>query len=574
MRRVWDFGNTTVRNPNRLRDGLVILANEFQGKLQGKIAEAKFSKRLSEEGIIKTSGSQPDWFGRKWRSAFVKLGFITNKFRGELVERFKKVENSLGLKGEAYELTPAGKLLIQANSLGAIEDVFLRQLAHLELNSPTEDKYPNGNMKPFIFLLQVIYRLQKEDMEGLNKFEIGVFVIPFKNHTKVVVLETVSKIKKYRAEREKILGSVQRKKFDKEILVKVGQECHIQAYSLIDYADTCVRYSKLSGLVAPNHRRLILRDNKIDAIEALINREVDFLSNSGSDCCGYLENFYKGASLPTDEPLLAHKEIERLISKIKERGREIPFRFRVLQGNEETKTLEQARYDLLDLYVETEEEKFASTQNKFLEDIFEYIDSVQKDRRRIREDIDDPASYLEWAVWRAFLAIDHIVNPLKETRKFPIDQDIRPLNHAPANVPDMIFEFESFILVVEVTLTTSGRQEAMEGEPVRRHVANIALKFPQKQVYALFLAPKIDVNTSETFRRGIWYSGAKGLSVKIVPMDLEQFKLIVSFLVETNSRPSSLLELLDRCLECKEKVNSPVEWVEMIRERTQGWLVK
>ena len=37
---------------------------------------------------------------------------------------------------------------------------------------------------------------------------------------------------------------------------------------------------------------------------------------------------------------------------------------------------------------------------------------------------------------------------------------------------DLYCEFEDFTILTEVTMSTSSRQEAMEGEPVRRHVSD------------------------------------------------------------------------------------------------------
>lgn len=93
----------------------------------------------------------------------------------------------------------------------------------------------------------------------------------------------------------------------------------------------------------------------------------------------------------------------------------------------------------------------------------------------------------------------------------------------------MIFEFDDFVLVVEVTLTTSSRQEEAEGEPVRRHVAEIVDKHAGtgKQVYGLFIAVTINSNTAETFRIGSWYrSDDSRLSLAIVPLTLTQFAAI------------------------------------------------
>ena len=138
---VWNLGNTTLRNPNRIARGLRLFADEFQGKVYGLKEEAEFAVRLAEEGIVETEGKNDAWFGRKWRSAFVKLGFATDKdvrIHGKNVGAREFPENlpELQLRGLPYELTPVGRRLLDASagdSSAAIEDVYLRQLAMLEL---------------------------------------------------------------------------------------------------------------------------------------------------------------------------------------------------------------------------------------------------------------------------------------------------------------------------------------------------------------------------------------------------------------------------------------------------------
>lgn len=43
----------------------------------------------------------------------------------------------------------------------------------------------------------------------------------------------------------------------------------------------------------------------------------------------------------------------------------------------------------------------------------------------------------------------------------------------------------------------------MEGEPVRRHISDAAFNY-NKPVNDFFLAIRIDANTTEMFRHGIW----------------------------------------------------------------------
>lgn len=46
------------------------------------------------------------------------------------------------------------------------------------------------------------------------------------------------------------------------------------------------------------------------------------------------------------------------------------------------------------------------------------------------------------------------------------------------------------MILTEVTMSTSSRQEAMEGEPVRRHVSDAVLNY-NKPVYGLFLQSEL-----------------------------------------------------------------------------------
>src|SRR6266540_7078750 len=156
MTTTWNLGNTTLRNPNRIEQGLRVFSEEFQGRLHGDVEETAFAVRLIEEGIVDSEGSELPALGRKWRSAFTKLGFATNRDFSINGYRFspQTLANSypdLGLRGLEYELTPAGQHLLDANTTGAIQDVYLRQLTRHEIPNPIEHEFHNGQMKPFIF---------------------------------------------------------------------------------------------------------------------------------------------------------------------------------------------------------------------------------------------------------------------------------------------------------------------------------------------------------------------------------------------------------------------------------------
>ena len=96
-------------------------------------------------------------------------------------------------------------------------------------------------------------------------------------------------------------------------------------------------------------------------------------------------------------------------------------------------------------------------------------------------------------------------------------------------------------------MSTSSRQEAMEGEPVRRHISEAVLKY-DKPVYGMFIAVKIDTNTAETFRHGIWYArGDEKQRLDIVPLTLAQYREYFMAMFRTgHANPEKLRELIKK----------------------------
>src|SRR5690606_12802568 len=88
-----------------------------------------------------------------------------------------------------------------------------------------------------------------------------------------------------------------------------------------------------------------------------------------------------------------------------------------------------------------------------------------------------------------------------------------------------------------------------------------------KRVYGLFLANKIDTNTAETFRIGVWYrSDNSRMALRIVPLTVEQFIC----LFENGFRVKGRLDckLLERVLrDCLvESNNEAPEWKRRIQQ--------
>lgn len=274
----------------------------------------------------------------------------------------------------------------------------------------------------------------------------------------------------------------------------------------------------------------------------------------------------EGATLPTDNKETALAVLDKLIQELRQRKISFDKNSYPLDTPAD---IAIARYEAETLIAESYEEEYAVRQAEEWEEIAAYMQLLMNPRSKVKfKDVElripssEAPAYFEWVLWRAFLAINHLVNKPYDVRRFKIDQDFSPVGTAPGNGPDLICEFDDFVLVVEVTLTDNSRQEAAEGEPVRRHVANLVIDHHAqtgKPVYGLFLANRIDSNTAETFRIGVWYtSDDEKLYLNIVPFTLAQFKILFESLFRCErTEPKLIRNLIEVCCELRAEYEAP-----------------
>src|ERR1700733_5165955 len=171
--RPWHLGNTTVRSPFRLRDGLMALASSpLQGNIRGREGEIAFRSLLGEYGIVNLGLDVTFSVGRKWRSALQKLGFIYREVPHGLIQ------SDLGLLDT---ITPNGWRLIQAEPVPAMQECFLRSLAAFYIPSPVEPGYDFPSFSPLRHTLSVLLELEMITGDSrLNIIEMAV-VVQFSN---------------------------------------------------------------------------------------------------------------------------------------------------------------------------------------------------------------------------------------------------------------------------------------------------------------------------------------------------------------------------------------------------------
>lgn len=577
MPKVWNIGNTTVRNPKRIENALRVFVEEgFSGNAKGSLAEARLHEKLKERQVLEFDGPASDWNGRKWRAAFYQLGFVSYEDYNIAGRRYTTAELfsqiSIPDVDSPYQITPAGLKLISAQSVPEIEDIYTRQFACYELPNTLEGGFPVGaKMKPFILFLQVLKRLQDAGLDGLSKPETGLFLQRFRDHTSTLPSEIVDEILQYRSELAQCQNSREEKAVKARYKEALGTFTGIDPNSpLRDYSDTTFRYFSLSGLFTRLGDTIIIRANKRNFVDKLLETEPVFLFNT--DPIQYFNRFYNNTyQIPTDNIDVALAEITILKEGIRDQRNNLLLQANALNPQSSIDQVQQIRYALIEYNNWEREEDYANEQQseQSIQDILTYLKCLNNETVPNAPEIDDKPAYLEWAVWRSFLAIDDIKSAIHETRRFPVDQDFKPRNTAPGGGSDLIFEFDSYVLVVEVTLTVSHRQMAVESEPVRRHTVQYKEVYPDKDVYCLFIAPSVDNNVAETFRIGVWYDADDEQFVNIIPMSLAEFINAIDTLLHKRFKNSHFKSLLDRCLIFR-NVRAP-QWKQSITKEVNDW---
>lgn len=555
--KTWNLGNTTVRNPERIRDALRVFKDRFEGQTFDKPTQNAFFNALIEEEVVKGDPSQPgsrDLSGRKWASAFNKLGLALPR----------------GTKANpVVTITEAGNSLLSEEALES--DIFLRQMLKVQLPSPTEANLEDALIHPFYLVLSVGVALEEQGMKGITKEEIALFLQSATNNNQCN--QIVESIRHYRYKRDEIKGRVGKRGYFLEHLTLKAKELYGNGYTkqkaetLNDYSDTTVRYSAITGVFGIGRQSLVIKEDQLNLAKAIVESgPPKILSDSE-----FFQIFHNPSlpSLPTDDVSFLASDISALAKRLdelsKETGSSVESRAAVADTN--ILHLKRRRVDLEQELVDKKEIQFYRSQNEStqVKDIMNTFESIIN-----RETIggsDYRPAWAEWNVWRVFLSINTISNPISETRGFKINSELFPVHHAKGGAADLCFEYEDgTILPTEITLSSNERQFNMEGEAVKFHVKSVVEKNQSKEVIGLFTAPDVHVATAHEFFRADFYSQKLGeaINLDIVPLNFEQLQSLLPGQRNGCGTGEILLQKLRDLLELKKESTNGPEWLEKI----------
>ena len=541
---IWMVGNNGMRNPNRIMDGFRVFSESpFVGHLR-KENEIEFTKLLNEKGIIHNEEGKDESgsHARKWRLVFSRSGLI-----------YPKLNSSEGQQsdlGPLDDITPFGRAFLKADTYPAIQEFFLRAMSveQVAVNKGT------SHFSPLRWILAIMVELEKRTgTSELSRIEFALW-----GHTTTPedgLSNVVDKILDLRKRRS---TASSKNVFDKNEIKLRGKDYKGKSGNFVDYADMNMRYLRISGVLQRKGRGLIIAPAKHLLAEALAKSTV-----STRPLIDEYRLLCNGAPLPTDNENVAKSVLNDLMRQMKERR--IAFDISDLPLDTPAE-INIARRRLESIIAQTDEIQYAQAQCDQWKEISDYMSllikgggkTVYDEDNEIEVPKDETPAYLEWTLWRASLAIDHLVNMPYEVRGFKLDSDFMPVSAAGGGKGDLYCEFEDFTILTEVTMSTSSRQEAMEGEPVRRHVSDAVLKY-DKPVYGMFIAVRIDTNTAETFRHGIWYAKDDVKQrLDIVPLTLAQFqKYFVAMFDANKANPETVRDLLVECESQRDILEAP-----------------
>ena len=548
------FITTSPRTPEKMIPEIDLLSKNFEGKKWNTETQIAFMELLRNENFFNGSGNNDPAFSARDRinRAPKALGFI--------------------LLEPTIKLTESGKTLISAKRK---EEVFLRQLLKFQIPSPyhtPSEKAADFYVKPYLEILRLIYTL------GTLKFdELMIFGLQLTDYREFDSI--VKKIEKFRIDREKTSKKYREFKYYAQMnelqeiysselakgetstresnIATAKKFLQTKASNMHDYADACIRYLRATGLVSISHigRSLSILTEKKKDVEFILNnisREPVFIDDKAK----YLD--YLGNS---ELPKLLTDNKDSLLQKIKEEN--------PTEQIQESVTIHELKEKLDDLII-TKREKLIQSQIAEIKDYKKY-DDIQTTFTQIEEnDIYDPSLILEWNVWRGMTMLDG--GNIKANLKF--DDFGNPMSSAQGNMADIVCDYETFGLTVEVTMASGQKQYEMEGEPVSRHLAKFK-KETGKEAYCLFVAPTINEACIAHFyglhNLNISYYGGKSV---IVPLPLNVFKKMLedSFKASYTPNPQQVKSFFEYSKSIASESHSEQEWYNKIVEKALNWL--
>ncbi len=548
------FVTTSPRTPAKMIPEIGLLNTHFSGQKWNKHTQKAFMELLREENFFNGKGAKDPAFSAR--------------------DRINRAPKALGfvILSPTIQLTPAGEELVNSRRK---DEIFLRQLIKFQIPSPFHKPTENSAefwVKPYLELFRLIRHFGSLKLDELKM--IGLQLVDYREFDTIV-----DKINQFRVAKAQNEGNYKRFRseyFDRELREiysadissgntrtretnddSITNFLDTKASNMRDYADACVRYLRATGLVNISHigKSLSIVPEKIQEVDYFLehtDREPCFIDNE-SQYVAYLGN-------PLIPRLLTDNR-ELLEQKIREEFPHLEI--------SSTRSLQELKNLFAD-QLENRKEQMITEQVEAIKDYRLFEDISTTFDQIINNSLYDAPLMLEWNTWRAMTMLDG--GDIKANLKF--DDFGNPMSTAQGNMADIICDYGTFGLTVEVTLQSGKKQYETEGEPVLRHLGKFKSE-SGKPSYCLFIAPKINTSVVAYF-----YSLHKinlieyGGKSTIIPLPLSVFTKMVQDSHNANyvPEPRHVQRFFERSNELANSTNNEVEWYNGITQEALNWL--
>lgn len=605
MAKVWSF-NTTVRNPERIQNFLRVLL-KLEGRIFDEVCQEDFfalqikkrlykptdrtlkDRELVNEVNRRTAEEIPDKIVEKI------LGIYKEKKDADAAMRGRTTAGILNRFGLCIAHKSKGKVVITQLGKDWLDnkmddqELFFRFLLKWQYPNPLESGYSDFDIKPFIGVLHLIGRVNDfskakgKKAKGISKKEFMLFC-PSLTHYRDIE-KYAEKIISFREALKNLKGE-ERTKFETNYVSKrireiFGKDKEIRKAKgdLTDYTDSAIRYFRMSSFLCLRGRKHyvdISPDFKVetDRILKLDNAK----GESFSDYSEYF-NFLINPRLPelpweNKKDLFIIKKV--LLSECKKTSvrlnkqrdfKECIFALKKLSLTKQVSQLRQLKNAL-----EIDKLRSLRFNNGKL---IEYIDAIRNTLSdRVQTVTTRPSLDLEWFVSLSLM----VLNDAKDIRpSYTLGDDGLPTGFA-SNIADIECFYETFGMIIEVTLLMGRDQWYAEGQPVMRHLRDFEDKNSSnyKDIYCLFIAPYLHRDTVNTFWNSIKGEGYEGQRQKIIPLTIEQYLTILAGVKKKLGKKAKIShldykKLLDSiCIETVE-VNDVLAWLKKIDSIIKSW---
>ena len=550
------FVTTSPRTPAKMIPEIGLLNTHFSGQKWNKHTQKAFMELLREENFFNGKGAKDPAFSAR--------------------DRINRAPKALGfvILSPKIQLTPAGEELVNSRRK---DEIFLRQLIKFQIPSPFHKPTANSAkfwVKPYLELFRLIRHFGSLKFDELKMF--GLQLVDYRefdtivdkiNQFRVAKAQNEGNYKRFRAEYfERVLreiysveissGNTKTRETNDD---SIANFLDTKASNMRDYADACVRYLRATGLVNISHigKSLSIVPEKIQEVDYFLqhtDREPCFIDNE-SQYVAYLGN-------PLIPRLLTDNR-ELLEQKIREEFPHLEI--------SSTASLQELKNLFAD-QLENRKEQIITEQVAAIKDYRLFEDISTTFDQIIDNSLYDAPLMLEWNTWRAMTMLDG--GDIKANLKF--DDFGNPMSTAQGNMADIVCDYGTFGLTVEVTLQSGKKQYETEGEPVLRHLGKFKSE-SGKPSYCLFIAPKINTSVVAYF-----YSLHKinlieyGGKSTIIPLPLSVFTKMVQDSHNANyvPEPRHVQRFFERSNELANSTDNEVDWYNGITQEALNWLTQ